>query len=363
LAAYGREYRRTWRRRVVSILMLVPVLWLSVMLLRVPAGTALTVPALLIDRVVVVSTAVVLPVSVLLLLILPLRGARAAAIVGGVVSGIVGLPTVLAAVDTPRRLLPAALAVASVICGLALMATLLSTSLRGRRWSLSFLAPLSLLPLIQFWQATSYTPSQLVTSLTPAVHVSVQRIDAEERQGVIEVALENRGDVRVSLFTTSLIYCFVTEDDWDIRTLPTPDLLANENCTHERVVRRFAWVAPDTTETYSIPWRASADKSLGMVRVISSYVREDRVRLSGTPSEQDSGEGCQGPVTTYRLQPDTRFKGLVQPTRLLTFDEDGWQFAYAGAPLCEAESSSKLATELGTVTADIRRHDWLPDDS
>jgi hypothetical protein len=163
-SAFAREYRRTWRARLASVLLLVPVLWLSILLLRVPAGSALSVPALLIDRLVVVSTAVVLPVAVLLLLVLPVSGMRAAAIVAGTVSGIVGLPTLLAAIDPPRKALPVGLAVLSVVCGLTLIALPLSTSLQSRRWRLSLLAPLSLLPIIQFWQRP---PTPLPSSSRP----------------------------------------------------------------------------------------------------------------------------------------------------------------------------------------------------
>jgi len=362
-AARGREYRSTWRGRLGSLLLLVPTLWLSVLLLRVPAGGALTVPALLIDRVVVVSAAVVLPAAVLLLLVLPLRGARVAAAVGGVVSGVVGLPTALAALDAPREVLPTALALTSVLCGAALGAALLSSSLRGRRWSLSVLAPLSVLPAIQFWQATSYTPSQLITSVTPEVHVVAQRVDDDERLGVFDVTLANNGDVRASLLTSMLTYCFVTEDDWELEELVPAELRADDgNCASASVVIRGAQVDAHTTQTYSIPWMAPRDRSSAIVALESYDVREDRVRLEDTPEDRAAGEGCQGRVTTYRLQPDTRFEGVVQPTRLLTYDANTFHLGYEDAPLpCDVRSDSELLTELGVRITTIRRSDWLTD--
>ncbi|WP_448638335.1 hypothetical protein [Geodermatophilus sp. URMC 63] len=310
------------------------------------------------------STAVILPVSVILLMVLPNPGARAAAIVGGTVSGIVGLPTALAAIDPPRKTLPTALALASIICALTLLLILLSSSIKGHRWRLSLLAPLSLLPVIQFWQATSYTSSQLITSVTPEVRVVVQTVNAEERKGIVEITLANPGDVRASLFTSQLIYCFTTEDDWlEVGNLSDDALLTNEYCSYLQVLPRNSHVDANTTQTYSVPWRASTDRSFSLVVMRSYYAREDRIRLTGTPNERSGAAGCHGHVTTYRLETDTRFKGLVQPARLLTFDERNFFLSYEGAPLCEAESDDELKAELGLRTIIINRGDWLTDDS
>ncbi|MGY1984742.1 hypothetical protein ACI792_00780 [Blastococcus sp. SYSU DS0669] len=348
------------------MLLLLPVLWLSILLVRVPAGSALTVPALFLDRVIVVSSVVVLPATVLLLLVLPLPGARAAAVVGGAVSAIVGLPTLLAAIDPPREPLPTALAVASVICGAALVSILLFRSFKGRRWRLSLLAPLALLPAllpaVQFWQATSYTPSQLITSVTPEVRVVVQRLDPEERLGTVEVTLDNSGDVRASLFTSQVVFCFSAENDWrKFHELTMAQLRADEDCAYAQVVSRNADLDAQTTQTYSIPWRAPASKSFAIVWMISEYVREDRMRLVEEALERDSAPGCLGNVTVFRLQPDTRFKGVVQPTRLLTFDREEFYLSYEGAPLCATETNQELRTELGVRRISVYRGDWLTD--
>jgi hypothetical protein len=361
-ADYAGEYRRTWWERLVSVLLLTPVLWLSVLLLRVPAGSALTVPALLIDRLIVASTAVVLPVATLLLLILPAPGARAAAIAGATVSGIVGLPTALAAIDAPRKILPTALALGSVICGATLLLILLSTSLKGRGWRLSLLAPLALLPVIQFWQETDHTPSQLITSVTPHIHVATQRADAEASHGVIEITLANPADVRASLFSSQIIYCFVTAQRWEeIDGLRNDDLLDNENCRYDQLLVRNAHVDAGTTQIYAIPWRVPADRSFATVVMRSQYAREDRVRFAGTPTHQESAQGCQGPVTVHRLETDTRFRGVVQPARRLTFDDDSFYLSYEGAPLCTAKEDDELQAELGVRSISIRRGDWLAD--
>jgi hypothetical protein len=361
-AAFVGEYRRTWRARLASVLLLVPVLWLSVLLLRVPAGTALSVPALLIDRVVLVSTAVVLPVAVLLLLVLPAPGMRATAIVAGTVSGVVGLPTLIAAWDPPRKALPVGLAVLSVVCGLALIALPLSTSLRSRRWRLSLLAPLSLLPIIQFWQATSYTPSQLITSVTPEVQIVVQEVDAAERHGVFEVSLANPGDVRASLFTSELVYCFVPEADWKMWASTHDDLMGNPECTYVSVVGENSHVDPQTTQEFSIPWTAPQDRSFATLNLQSFYVREDRLRPENTSETQASAAGCQGQVTTYGLQPDTRFKAVVQPSRLLSYDEVGFHLTYEGTSLCATESHRELLTRLGARFISVYRSAWLTDE-
>jgi hypothetical protein len=323
----------------------------------------LTVPALLIDRAILVSTAVVLPVATLLLLVLPAPGARAAAIAGGTVSGVVGLPTAIAAIDSPRKILPTALAVASVICGATLLLVLLSTSLKGRGWRLSLLAPLALLPIIQFWRDTDHTPSQLVTSVTPQVRVVTQQMDAEASHGTIEIALSNPADVRASLFTSQYIHCFVAEEHWqEMRGRPIVDLLDDdENCRYGQLVDRNAHVDAGTTQTYAVSWRVSADRTFATVVMRSSYAREDRVRFAGVPIHRESGEGCQGSVTIYRLETDTRFRGVVQPARRLTFDSNDFHLSYEGSPLCGAREHEELGEELGVRTILIYRYDWLPD--
>lgn len=361
VAGYTGEYRRTWWERLVSVLLLTPVLWLSVLLLRVPAGSALTVPALLIDRAILVSTAVVLPVATLLLLVLPAPGARAAAIAGGTVSGIVGLPTAIAALDSPRKILPTALAVASVICGATLLLILLSRSLEGRGWRLSLIAPLAFLPVVQFWQETDYAPSQLITSVTPQIQIVTQRVDAEANHGTFEFKLENPSDVRASLFVSQYIYCFVTAQQWEeIASSSNDELLHNEeDCDYGQLLFSNAHVDAGTTQTYSIPWRVSADRTFVAVVMRTEYAREDRVRFAGTPSHQESGEGCQGAVTIHRLEHDTRFEGVVQPARRLTFDSSDFHLSHEGAPLCTAKEDAELQAELDVRFLDIRRNDWL----
>lgn len=87
------------------------------------------------------------------------------------------------------------------------------------------------------------------------------------------------------------------------------------------------------------------------------------MRLEGRPTEREGVAGCQGHVTVYRLQPDTRIKGAVQPARLLAYDDNDFYLSYEGAPLCAAETNSELRTELGIRSITVHRGDWLTDES
>jgi hypothetical protein len=199
--------------------------------------------------------------------------------------------------------------------------------------------------------------------VTPEVRVAVQGSNAEEREGIVEVTTSNHGDVRASLFTAQLIYCFVTEDQWRLRESNLDVLRANQNCNEESVFFRNAEIDAQTTQTYAVPWKAPLDRSLTILAVQSYYVREDRMRLDGTSHEQESAAGCSGNVTTYRLQPDTRFKGVVQPTRLLTYDADTFYLGFEGGRLCDVEQDADLMLRLGVRIITVRRSEWLADDS
>jgi hypothetical protein len=192
--------------------------------------------------------------------------------------------------------------------------------------------------------------------------VAVQAVDAAERRGIIEVTTANLGDVRASLFRAQLVHCFVTEDQFGLSRADLGSLRANGDCAEEPVFFRNAQIDAKTTQTWATVWRAPRDRSLAILAVESYYVRGDRMRLEDATREQDAAPGCQGAVTTYRLQPDTRFKGVVQPARLLTYDQASFYLGYEGAGLCDAENDRELVSELGVRFITVRRSDWLGDE-
>jgi hypothetical protein len=117
--------------------------------------------------------------------------APAAAATGGTVSILLGGSVALAGSRPPADPLPTGLAVGCTVAGTALLAWVFHRVMLTTRWRASLLAPLALLPAVQFWHATSFVPARLTTSMSIDPRVAVQREDTETLRGAVEVQLRN----------------------------------------------------------------------------------------------------------------------------------------------------------------------------
>jgi hypothetical protein len=142
--------RRLWRQRAAALMLLAPTIWLAILFWRVPAANPLTVSALLLDRIAQAITAVALPLAVVGVAVAPWPVARPAALTGGVASVLLGGFVGLAALRPPVNVWPTMLAALALVCGLGLLTWILRRLLASRSWRISLVAPLALLPLIQF---------------------------------------------------------------------------------------------------------------------------------------------------------------------------------------------------------------------
>lgn len=355
---------RFWARctsawpRFAALLMLVPAGWLAYLFWQVPVDDPLTLSAFLLDRILQVSTGLMLPLAMLLILVAPWRIARPAAVVGGAVSFVLGLSVVFAALRPPVDWWPVVLAVLSATAGAALLIWVLHRLGHRKLPVLPLLAPLSLLPALQFWHQTSFLPAQLSTSLSMEPRVIVQSADGGRIRGVVENAIHNKSDVAAIVLASGLRICFrgsITE--------------AERGCIASRPIDDRSIVDAKGTTTYRIPFEATPpNNAIIALHATIWYARADRLRINYDSAEEPRTEKydrCSGKVTTYRLRPDSRLKGLVQQDRLLVYDEvsdeEGSQVTFflttPGRPLCAAPRY--IQDQLGVRSFWIGSQEWL----
>ena len=191
---------KSWRIRFgdgrgLFLLLMVPNLILSILFWRVQAYDALTVSALLVDRVLQIASAL-FPISLVVVLVSPVRVARVGAVVGSLCSALLGLSASVNALRPPIDLIPTMLALVCLIIGLVWLVWLTHKVMLASRWQFSVLGLLALLPIIQFWHQTSFVPGRLVTSMsiTPAVVEVVNQTASDNRVG-LQFQLQNASEV------------------------------------------------------------------------------------------------------------------------------------------------------------------------
>jgi hypothetical protein len=182
-----------WHVRFLGMLLLSPACVLAVVFWQVPVAEPLTVSALLVDRVLLVCTALLLPVCVVALAFAPWSWARRGALAGAIVAVALGGSTSLAALRPPIDTLPTRLALAALGGGLVLLFWTQGGLLLSWRGGISIALVLSLLPLIQFWHASSFVPARLNTTVGVVVHVTGKTSKKGSATGEVEVVVRNNG--------------------------------------------------------------------------------------------------------------------------------------------------------------------------
>lgn len=352
-----RARRAPWRPRFAALLLLVPACWLAVLFWQVPVDDPLTLSALLLDRILQVSTGVVLPLALLLTLGATWEIARPAAATGGAVSFLLGTSAAFAALRPPANWFPTALAVLSAAAGATLLIWVLHRLGRKKLAVLPLLAPLSLLPALQFWHQTSFLPAQLSTSLSVEPRVIVQNADGGRFHGVVEVAIHNKSDVAALVLASQLRICFrgsIAEQE--------------KPCPPGQVMDALSTVDAKSTMTYHTPFEATPpDNAIISLYAAIWYARADRLRVARESAQDIPHPGkcdeCSGKVTTYRLRDEARFKGVVQRDRLLVYDEtkDNVKFylTTSGQPLCQDPPRYQVHEQLGVRNFWVRSEEWL----
>jgi len=354
-----------FRRRIVALLLLIPACWLAYLFWRVPVADPLTISALLVDRTLQVCTFLLLPPAGAGVLLAPWPFARAAAATGGTVSVLLGGSVALAGTRPPADPLPTGLAIVCIVTGAALLTWIFHPVILTTRWKVSLLAPLALLPAVQFWHATSFVPARLTTSMSIDPRVTVQHADAKHRLGTVEVQLRNNGDVATLVLAAEVIVCLRPTIhptlDYHVSTL-----YGDGACGTSRIVADLSQVDAKSSVTYHRSFIARRDTPLVQLVARVWYARADRLRVDeSSRTGPDLKAGCLGGVTTWRIRDDARFKGVAQRQRILVFDqgngpkENEFYETTSGAPLCASPPRYDIGDNLGTAYKRVDREDWL----
>lgn len=416
LHAYLKEHPRTVR--FLGLLLLSPACALAVLFWRVPVAEPLTVSALLVDRVLLACTALLLPVCVVAMAFARWSWARRGAVAGAMVAVALGGSTSLAALRPPFDPLPTALALVALGGGLTLLLWTQGGLLLSWRGGVSIALVLSLLPLVQFWHATSFVPARLNTTVGAVVRVTGQMSKKGSATGEVEVVVRNNGGVGALVLASELILCY-WRGPHEFRQL---DLLYDDpHCGTEQLFENLTQL--DSRSTWTIRHafhRSGAERA--KIRAVQAivvlwYARTDRLRI-GEPLRIDS-ESPDGewPVDNVQIWPETsipnvdirackrlkvketvkgkkveveedwrlsilrvseesRFQGVVQRDRRLVFLRDFeapgdayFALTTAGEPLCNPDkdtyaglprwSDYGLDQRVGLTTLRLNHEEWL----
>jgi len=360
-AQHGRRnwWRGLWWQRAVALLLLVPTVWLSILFWAVPASNPLTVSALLLDRILQVATALALPVAVVGVAVAPWPLARPAALAGGIVSVMLGGSAVTAALRPPVEGWTTLLSVLSLVCGLGQLIWMLRRILLARKWRISLLAPLTLLPLVQFWHATSFVPARLTTSITMTAQVTSTQAVGEESRGAVEVGLRNDGDIGAILLGSWLYICereTVEDLVYDMSVIHSDPACADVS----PLFGNWTDIEPNTVRTRHQAIVTRLNEPIVQVVGEAWYARTDRLQIDeqNKASLYDVRTCPVPPEYIYQLFADSRVRGVVEKQRLLIYTSDDWYFSTVDESLCE-DSRYALGEHIGVGWVRNFYNDWL----
>lgn len=305
-------------QRLLALLVFAPTIALAIRFLRVPVDEPVSVSALLIDRTLQVGVILLLPAALLTILFAPWPLPSFGAIGGGAVAVALGLSALSSGLRPPVLILPMALAALSIICGGAFLAFLLHERIRSVRLGAALVAPLAILPALQFWHASSFTPSRLTPSLTITPVVASRGLVGDESRADVTVTIENVGDAPALLLSSTLFVCHRrtrAEFKYDRQ-----DLREDEACVNPGFFAARTTVTGNTTHATTNSISVPQGHDLLQVAVWVDYARADRVRTSDV-REYEELPTCEGRAVRRKLQPEAKFRGVVVADRWLTYDE------------------------------------------
>jgi hypothetical protein len=361
---------RSWRIRFgdgrwVFLLQMVPNLILSILFWRVRAYDALTISALLVDRILQIATVIVFPISLVIVLISPVRIARIGAVVASICSLILGLSASVNALRPPIDILPTMLALVCLIIGVASLVWLTHNVMLASRWRFSFIGLLALLPIIQFWHGTSFVPARLVTSMgVSSAVVEVESETKSDNRVILQFELRNASEVGAVILTSRVVYCSRSSNTGLNYNLDA--LYSDPQCIAGQVISDASRIDGNTTFPYHAAFSAPKDRPFLQLLVSVWYARSDRLRIAPDKVNITAGEtaSCSsGHIATYRLLDESKIKGLVQKDRFITFEgkpnaSTTYSITTEGQPLCGAREND-LTRYFGATFASSIQTFWL----
>jgi hypothetical protein len=357
------SWRIHLRGRWLFLLLMVPNIILSVLYWRVDAKDPLTISALLVDRILEITTAIVFPISLVIVLISPVQIARIGAIGASLCSTILGVSASVSALRPPRERFTTMLALVCLIIGLATLVWLTHKVMFASRWRFSLIGLVALVPLIQFWHATSFVPARLTTStgLTVAV-VTVQGESKSSRRGSIQFDIKNDSDVTALILASDVHSCF-RHSDAEVK-YDDDALFADDDCDYDRAISNLSEIDGHTSFPYYDSFSKPMDRPFFQLSVKVWYARNDRLRI-GDEIKVDSAQAadCTDHFATYPILDEAKFRGLVQKERYITYFGDpdyslGYNITAKGEPLCTGRGYD-FAEYYGVNTVSRGQEDWL----
>jgi hypothetical protein len=383
------EDQGPWPERLLVLLLLTPASVLAVLFWRVPVADPLTASALLVDRVLMASTALV-PICLLAVAAAPWQWARWGAVTGALVAVALGGSTSLAALRPPVDLWPTALTLAALAGGISLLFWTRGKFLLSWRGAISVVGVLSLLPVVQFWHAASFVPAHLNTTVGADVRVTRKTMKSGNATGEVEVIVRNNGGVGALILASELVLCYWSEPH---EFLPQDELYSKkENCDTEQLFDNLTEIDSHSTWKIRHAFQRSAAKG-SSVRVVQGvvllwYARMDRLRIDSDPlidnvplSFMDplpvGSQACnKWTLTVLRVQEESRFQGIVQRDRRLVYLDSGeagdayFSLTTLGEPFCNWDgdqnqkglprwSNYEIGQRVGVSALRLNHEEWL----
>jgi hypothetical protein len=121
------------------LVLMVPNMILSVLYLAVDVDDPLTISALLVDRVLQIVSAIVFPISLVMVLSATIQIARVGAVIASICSSVLGISASVSALRPPIKILPTTLAVICSVIGVASLVWLTRKVMLNSRWRFSLI--------------------------------------------------------------------------------------------------------------------------------------------------------------------------------------------------------------------------------
>jgi hypothetical protein len=239
------------------------------------------------------------------------------------------------------------LALAALGGGIILLLRTRVHTLLSWRSTLSIAGILALLPIVQFWHATSFVPAHLNTTVGADVKVTGRTTKAGDATGQVEIAVRNSGGVGALILASELILCYWAEPH---ELLTLDELYASDECETQQLLDNLTEVDSGNVWTIRRAFQRSAAKGRSprtvQANVFLWYARKDRLRIGEELQLSSSDiQTCRQPsqLWMFQVQEESRYQGIVQRDRrfiyLRTGDSGDAYFALTTVrePICILE--------------------------
>jgi hypothetical protein len=226
-----------------------------------------------------------------------------------------------------------------------------------------------LLPLAQFWHATSWSNIVQKASIGLEPAVEVQGRTADDLFVKVDLKLTNNSVGRVRVIHSAVDICRWSPDEPLIYE-PNELLAMPQRCTRWRTFAPRSWVDANASLTGSKTLKVPISSPRLEIIARVAYARGDRLQIaseSETAEELPDSEGPGGKCANasfYRVEPDSRARGLAQQEKYLGYADrrgEGGQayFLVGGRPNRCRDSDPALIDYYGVTELSVVTETWL----